>query len=130
LDWRLEFPGGWSLVILADITMPRSLPVADEYSAQWAAFRRINRTAILWLAVGFPALVPLAILVKIFVPAIAPISYLILAGLWIFGFAIFGFRFAGFRCPRCNNKFFAHQGLDLGTPRRCARCGLNLYEST
>lgn len=101
--------------------------MADEQSPRWAEFRRINRTAILWLAVGFPSLVPSAILLKTFLPLAAPIAFALLAAIWIVGFVIFGFRFARFRCPRCHNKFFAHQGLELAATRRCSSCGLGLY---
>lgn len=101
--------------------------MSESYATQWHEFRRRNRAAILWLALGFPALVPIAILLQWLLSTAGVVIFIALAILWVVGFAWFGFRFAALRCPRCGNKFFAHQGIELGATRCCSNCNLKLY---
>ena len=96
----------------------------------WAGFRAGRRRGVR-SAIAFPVLLVMA-------------AFLHAAGRWD-GFATIALiasvaslldavrhaqREAGFRCPRCAHAYFAQRRWAPSSipPRRCAHCGLGLYE--
>ena len=98
------------------------------YSVSWRRYRRATWTAGLWLVLGFPAAVAMAIGLKLFLSEnAAAVGLVALVLVWIIGFAYFGFKVARFRCPRCDGLYFSHSELYFGAGRRCGNCQLSLY---
>lgn len=101
---------------------------STTYEARWKEYKRANWAAGLWLVLGFPCVVLVAILLKAlsFETGVAGLVVLSLA--WAATWAVLCVRVTRFRCPRCNGLYFAHTQLFYGAGRKCAHCGLRLYE--
>src|SRR4051812_29075959 len=98
-----------------------------SYSEQWRKYKRSTWAAGLWLVLGFPLVVALAILLKLAIGEVALVVFLVLVVLWAAAWAFLCVRVTRFRCPRCNGLYFAHAQLYFGAGRHCANCGLGLY---
>lgn len=104
----------------------RSKPHAIPPS--WYAYRRLHRIASFGM-LGLPAVVVVAALCVLVYPALAEPLFLVLAPVWALWWGQTAFRLVRWPCPRCGQAWLAQQESGLCTHRRCARCGLALYES-
>lgn len=99
----------------------------SSYAEQWRQYKRSTWAASLWLVLGFPLVVALAILLKLAFGEAAVVGFLVLVVLWAGAWAFLCVRVTRFRCPRCKGLYFAHTQLYFGAGRKCAGCGLSLY---
>ena len=99
------------------------------YMKQWREYKRSTWAASLWLLLGFPLVIGVAILFKIAFGEAALLGLLLLVVLWAATWAWLCVRVTRFRCPRCRGLYFAHTQLYFGAGRRCANCGLELYSA-
>jgi len=100
---------------------------SSSYERIWRDYRRSNWAAGLWLVLGFPLTVVLAILLKFAIGEAALVLFLVLVVVWAVAWGVLCRRVTRFRCPRCKGLYFAHTQLYLGAGKRCAHCGLPLY---
>jgi hypothetical protein len=101
------------------------------YSAQWAQFRRWNRSgvvALIAMASFFVSILGLSLS--------APNSMLLLltmggVALSWFSFLYFVVRQDFFRCPRCGGRYFQRTLWARRIPfrRSCVHCALRLYDA-
>ena len=99
----------------------------SSYAEQWRKYKRSTWAAGLWLVLGLPLVVALAILLKPAIGEAALVGLLVLMVLWAGAWAFLCVRVTRFRCPRCTGLYFAHTQLYFGAGRQCANCGLGLY---
>jgi hypothetical protein len=101
----------------------------SDYANRWREYRRSTWAASLWLVLGFPLVVGVAILFKIVLGEAAWVGLLVLVVVWAAAWAWLCVRVTRFRCPRCSGLYFAHTQLYFGAGRQCANCGLALYST-
>ena len=100
----------------------RSSPVS------WKSYRQRNWLAAILLLAGLPAAFLIAVALKLLTGIQDEV---ILAGsiaLWAFAWGWAAIRVARWPCPRCGAPWLSNQAVELGAPRRCAKCALGLYE--
>ena len=105
-------------------TQPEEL----NYSQSWREYRFANWAAGLWLVLGLPAAIFVAIGIKLLIGVENPLIALapvVLA--WAAVFFTLSRRVTRFRCPRCKGLYFAHAQLLYGAGRQCSQCQLPLY---
>ena len=101
------------------------------YSAQWAQFRRWNRS-------GIAALIAMAsfFVSILWLSSSIPNSILVLVAggciaLSWFSLLYFAVRQDFFRCPRCGGRYFHRKWWAYRIPfrRNCVHCALKLYDA-
>jgi hypothetical protein len=101
----------------------------SSYTKHWREYKRSTWVASLWLVLGFPLVIGVAMLLKIVLGEAALVGLVLLVVLWAAAWAWLCVRVTRFRCPRCNSLYFAHTQLYIGAGRQCANCGLALYSA-
>jgi hypothetical protein len=101
----------------------RSIPEA------WLSYRRHNQIAIAGLVLGFPATIAIAIALKLCTEAPHEASLLGLVLVWASLWGWSAFRLARWPCPQCGSAWLSGQEPSFGAARRCASCGLGLYQA-
>lgn len=94
--------------------------MAADYSKQWREYRRRHWSACLGLVVGLPAMVVLAIFLKVQWHISSQAVFPVLTCIWASAWAWAAFRLVRFPCPQCGHAF--------QSARVCEHCGLWLYE--
>jgi len=100
-----------------------------SYAPIWRQYRRANWSAGLWLVLGLPGIVALAILLKLAVGEDAGVYFVVLCVLWAIVWAVLCIRVTRFRCPRCGGLYFSHSQLYFSSGKHCGACGLALYSN-
>ena len=95
---------------------------------QWKEYRRRNIIASLGLVLGFPAVVAIAITIKLYQPNYAEYSLQTLTIIWCVLWAWSAFRVVRWPCPKCGVAWLSNQEAEIGAKRCCSNCGLCLYE--
>ena len=101
---------------------------AVSYAQSWRQYRSSNWAAGLWLVLGLPATIFVAIGIKFLLGVENPLIALapvVLA--WSAAFFVLSRRVTRFRCPRCKGLYFAHAELVYGAGSQCSQCQLPLY---
>ena len=95
----------------------------------WLAYRRRNAVAVAGLVFGFPFVVVLAIVCKLWWPNGALAVLVGGALVWSIVWGWCAFRLVRWPCPRCGVSWLANQDPRIGAKRCCTSCHLALYES-
>jgi len=94
----------------------------------WQSYRSRDRLAVGLLVGGLPGAVVLVIAAKVVFRLSNDFVFIAVMLLWCIAWGWAAFRVARWPCPRCGVAWLSNQDARLGTPRRCASCGLALYE--
>jgi hypothetical protein len=85
--------------------------------------------ATVGLLLGFPIVVGIAIVSKLWSSANAENFLIALTIIWAVLWGWSAFRVVRWPCPRCGAPWLANQEMGIGAKRCCSNCGLALYES-
>jgi hypothetical protein len=99
-----------------------------KYPEQWIEYRRRHLVASIGLVAGFPAVVAIAIAIKLLGVENPTAAFAVLAIIWAGLWGWSAFRVVRFPCPRCGQPFLANQEPQFQATRCCSNCGLGLYE--
>lgn len=101
--------------------------MVSDYSTQWKMHKKLILIVSLLILFAFPATIPLTIYTSRIMNIDGGLLLTFFAALWCISFLYYALKLARFKCPRCNQKFFSHEGEQLCSVRCCANCGLKLY---
>jgi len=85
--------------------------------------------AVALLVVGLPVAFAVAIAVQLLGVARGEESLLFIITVWATVWGWSAFRIVRWPCPRCAQPWLSGQEPQLRSSRRCANCGLGLYEA-
>jgi hypothetical protein len=94
---------------------------------QWREYRRWHLLACYGL-LGFPVVVLVAIVLKVWAGVESPLVFVVLSVLWVSLWGVAAFHSVRVPCPRCGAPFLARQEPQFQFKRCCSQCGLGLYE--
>ena len=100
----------------------RSIP------SSWQSYRSRNWLAAGLLVGGLPGAVLVVIGAKVAFHLASDLFLLAVILLWCIAWGWAAFRVARWPCPRCGTAWLSNQEARLGAARKCATCGLGLYE--
>lgn len=102
--------------------MARTIPQA------WQGYRTRNRVATALLLAGLPAAFAVVVAVKIAFGGTGEFMLIASITLWCVAWGWAAVRVARWPCPRCNVPWLSNQEVQFAATRKCANCGLSLYE--
>lgn len=94
----------------------------------WTSYRKRNWLAVGLLLGGLPLAVALAIATRVVFHLEGDAALILAVLAWCCAWGCAAIRVVRWPCPRCGAGWLASQEARLGAPRRCAKCGLGLYE--
>jgi predicted RNA-binding Zn-ribbon protein involved in translation (DUF1610 family) len=103
--------------------MPRHVP------PEWVGYRHRNRVALVSVLVGLPVSVCLAFAGILLAGQSPEVAATVCLSVWVILSGWAALRIVRWPCPQCGYAWLANQEPRLGAVRRCAHCGLGLYES-
>jgi len=96
-----------------------------NYAKQWQSYRNHRNWFWLICASYLPGVYFGSLSVSYFVPSFHEQSFLLLALMWMAGFAYTGIKVNTWPCPRCGQRFSARDNYNLSLlARKCVHCGL------
>lgn len=94
----------------------------------WQSYRNRNWLAVGLLVGGLPGAFLVVIATKIVFLLANDLVFIAAILLWCIAWGWAAFRVARWPCPRCGAAWLSNQEVRIGAPRKCANCGLGLYE--
>jgi hypothetical protein len=110
------------------------LVINTTVQTQWNQFRVRNRWAVWWFVLGLPTTIPAILGVGLVIewlwPGYGVVALFLVPFAWAITWLWLSLRVTRLPCPRCGGLFHGHvlAHTMILRPRKCAQCGLRMYD--